>query len=333
MLINVKDSIFNFFELEDPHLILDRAYSKILINNKKPILVKSRINKKNSTNFFINIIIVILWNLIISFEALFKSVIYDKPIVIREFSNIPTMCFFWIYFIFRKRIFFNINHNLKNNIHLVPRPILFLCFLGFNFIFFDGASSKKLLPYKYRKCFSYPLFPQEKSNKIPNKKGKFVVGIVGNFRKEKVDKDFLFDLILKARVNNKIKFLIGSRSDSLDFNNILNPEDILSTKTQAQYSEFLCKINYLLIFAKKETYMFRHSGTISDAIEHGVIPIVPAFPVFISQVSVPCRVGFVYNDIDELESFLLDKYKLASVPSRNFTMFTINRSQTQNIKF
>ena len=166
MLIQIKKFIFNFIELEDQHIILDRAYKKILINNEKPILVKSRIFIKNSSNLFVNIFIVVLWNLIISFEVLIKGIISNKPIVIREFSNIPTTTFFWIYFIFRKKIFFNINHNFKNNIHLVPRSILFLCFLGFKFIFFDGSSSKKLLPYKYRKSFSYPLFPQEKLYKF-----------------------------------------------------------------------------------------------------------------------------------------------------------------------
>jgi hypothetical protein len=333
MLNQIKKFVFNFIELEDQHIVLDMAYKKILINNEKPILIKSRIFIKNSSNLFVNIIIVILWNLIISFEVLIKGFISKKPIVIREFSNIPTATFFWIYYIFRERIFFNINHNFKNNIHLAPISILFLCFLGFKFIFFDGSSSKKLLPYRYRKSFSYPLFPQEKFYKFLNKKEKFVVGIVGNFRKEKVDKDFLLDFISKANRNSKIQFLIGSKSDGAEFINIFNPENIYLTKTQAQYSKFLSKINYLLIFARKETYMYRHSGTISDAIQHAVIPIVPALPVFTSQISNPCSVGFAYNGFDELKAILLDTHKLVSLPSKNFNIFQIHRRQIQNIKF
>jgi len=298
------NSITNFFDFSDGHSVY--LFENFYINKTKPLVVKSRFFQIYSEGSIFNYLVVILWNLLISIETFFKALFIKKPIVIREFSNIPTLAFFWIYYIFRKKLYFNINHNLNNSLDTLPKSIILLCRMGFNFLLFDGYALSKVIPKKYISNFHFALFPLIRVDKFKRKFNKkiynnrAIVGVVGNFRSEKIDNEKLIQTLLTIKNIDGVELLLGSRSFNPNLESIFQPKDVYVTKTDSDYLKFLRKINYLLIFAKKESYFFRHSGTISDALQNYVMPIVPAYPVFISQVSNPCKVGYVYNKIEEL---------------------------------
>lgn len=178
--------------------------------------------------------------------------------------------------------------------------------MGFKFLLFDGYALSKVIPKNYISNFHFALFPLIRGDKFKRKFNKkifnnrMIVGVVGNFRKEKINNEKLIQTLLTIKNIDGVELLLGSRSFNPNLESIFQPKDIHKTKTDSDYLKFLRKINYLLIFAKKESYFFRHSGTISDALQNYALPIVPAYPVFISQVRNPCNVGYVYNNIEEL---------------------------------
>ena len=59
-------------------------------------------------------------------------------------------------------------------------------------------------------------------------------------------------------------------------------------------------IDFLVIFANKDSYYLRHSGTIIEAYANVVIPIVPNYPIFRTQITNITLSGLVYNDTDNL---------------------------------
>jgi len=282
---------------------LSRAFSKVKVNGTDPVILKLPYASFLANNRYLNYPWFLLSHLVLSFKAfllLLKS--REKFLIIREFSNWISVFNIPFFYFFKNRLLLNINHNIKNANLSVPLPIKILCFFGFKFIFFDGMLLKKTLLKKINANFIFPFFPIDEEwraqKKVKHSK-RLTIGIVGDFRSEKICVNELL-LVLDKINKSGLHLKIGLRSSGLDIPEWTKGFDVVLTNSQADYRKFLSALNVIIIFARRDSYFSRHSGTIMDAIASNVIPIVPKFPVFCRQVFFPKPVGFTYDDLNDL---------------------------------
>ena len=255
-------------------------------------------------------------------------------VVVREFSSWVTLLSIPFYIFFKDRILFNINHNVRRAHLQIPLPMRVLCSLGFRFILFDGDISKTSPLKKYHDNFLVPFFPIKANRSVDNRSHLdeiITVGVVGDFRPEKIDIKKL-KFILSKFTGCSLKLRIGFRHLGKDLPDWANGLDIVSTESSQDYNDFLASLDAIIVFAAEESYYFRHSGTLMDAISHGVIPIVPDFPVFNRQINFPLSVGVMYRNIDELYELLASDIRVhITAKKKNIGAYINRRSQIQNL--
>lgn len=290
-------------QCEDHHRILNNSFENLFINNRKPILIKSYFNNITSDFFIIRSFIVFLATIkiIIDINSCLKN--KNNNIVLREFWNIPFIFLYPFFFFYRSRIFLNINHNFSKN-KSIKLSMLILIYLRYKFIFFDGSAAIAKLPIKLSNNIFTPLFPcKPKYDFNKNSIAENLIGFVGDFRREKSLNNETVQVI-NSLLNNGLKVVIGYRytrpTNLVSHKNLL----LVSTLDHVSYHLFLKSISILIVIGDMDKYYFRHSGTIMDAISFGVIPVVPNYPVFTSQVSLPNIVGQTYNSLFEIKDII-----------------------------
>ena len=85
----------------------------------------------------------------------------------------------------------------------------------------------------------------------------------------------------------------------------------VKTDKYEEYLAFMQSVDILIVFADKQKYFYRHSGTVMEAIANGVIPIVPNYPILASQVNIPLPVGLTYESLEELYQLVNEALSMA----------------------
>jgi hypothetical protein len=286
---------------EDPHTVLDAALTRLTFNGKSVKTVRARLANYRSRISFANYLLVMVSMVIMTFDLL-TAARRGGVVVAREFWNIPLLVVSPLLFPFRRRIYFNVNHNLRSLPHQFPPSIVLLSRLGFRFILFDGRLAAATFCLAVRKQFSTPLFPisiEGASAELPP--GHFdtswVVGVVGDFRLEKGSKEEVIEIISRIGAIPGVNVTIGLREPGLAVERAGLVAQVVGTRSREEYVAFLQSIDILILFARQDRYYCRHSGTIMDAIACYATPVVPNFPVLASQISHPVRVGLTYEGL------------------------------------
>jgi hypothetical protein len=119
--------------------------------------------------------------------------------------------------------------------------------------------------------------------------------------------DFLYQKRSALKYSEEFKNWDIRISNSFNTNNDLkNIKNIkfFNTKSHQKYLKFLSSCEAILILANKKDYFYRNSGSIMDSISCGAVPIVPRFPVFISQINKPVKIGFAYKSLEKINEVL-----------------------------
>lgn len=296
-------------KISDPHLILNEAFDNFTINNISPTLVVFHL-KTFSSQFKLIRYLIILLNTIFLIIDIWREKNRNKYIVIREFSNLPLLWLSFLVLPFRRKLFFNVNHNLSSLPSRFPWTINFLCKLGFQFILFDGLRTSKYFPGNCLKSFFFPPFPSnglisKPSRKYPSKKDSPLIAFVGDLRPEKGDSYKIADALKKLSLSLKCKIVYGSKDGKLPKNLDFGDISVVNTKSRGDYFRLLRESSVVIIFAEKNSYFARHSGTIMDVVASGSVPLVPSLPVFISQIRNPVPVGIEYRELGDLRSSVI----------------------------
>jgi hypothetical protein len=292
----------------DPHISLNEAFKRLKINGEKVMFVKSRIANFHSKLFLIRLILVLISSLIQLYDIFVLIIKFRTTIIVREFSNTFMLLFSPIFFVFRKHILFNINHNLIDFNSNSFSPIKIMCSMGFRFLLLDGSLAVSSFPKRMRAQFLTPFFPLtrqiNKSYKTFIKKKKRILGIAGNARLKRINVDRFHKIIKNlAKVKNWEIRISNSFNTNDDLKNIKHIK-LFNTKSYQKYLKFLSSCDAILILANKNDYFYRNSGSIMDSISCGVVPIVNHFPVFISQISKPVKIGLEYKSLDKINEVL-----------------------------
>jgi hypothetical protein len=293
----------------DPHLSLNEAFKRLKINDEKVVFVKSRIVNYDSKLYLIKHTLVFIRSIIQLYDIFLSIIKFRKTIIVREFSNNAMFLFSPILFLCRKHILFNINHNLIDfNLNSFS-PIKIMCRMGFRFLLLDGSLAVSSFPKSIRTQFLTPYFPltrrvNNKSYKISIKKKKRILGIAGNARLKRINLVRIHKIIINlAKFKNWEIRISNSFNTNNDLKNIKNIK-FFNTKSHQKYLKFLSSCDAILILANKKDYFYRNSGSIMDSISCGAVPIVHRFPVFISQINKPVKIGFAYKSLEKINEVL-----------------------------
>jgi hypothetical protein len=180
--------------------------------------------------------------------------------------------------------------------------------MGFRFLLLDGSIAISRLPKVMRAQLLTPYFPLTcqgyKSRKIFIKKKKRILGIAGNARLKRVD-IVRFQKVIRnlAQIKNWNIHISNSIKNKDYFANCKNIK-FFNTRSRKEYLKFISSSDAILILANKKDYFYRNSGSIMDSISCGAVPIVPRFPVFISQITKPAKIGLAYESIENINKVL-----------------------------
>ena len=292
----------------DSHLVLNQALKRLQIKDEKVIFVQSRIVNWDSKFYLIRLILVFIRSVLQVYDVLQSIIKFKKTIIVREFSNYSILLFSLILFFFRKHILFNINHNLIGNKFNSLFPIKIMCSMGFRFLLLDGSIAVSRLPKVIRTQLLTPYFPLTcqiyNTRKISIKK-KRILAIIGNARLKKINvvqiQKFIINL---AKIKNWDIHISNSFKNKDYFENYKNIK-FFDTRSRRKYLKFISSSDATLILANKKDYLYRNSGSIMDSISCGAVPIVPCFPVFISQINKPAKIGLAYKSLKNINKILL----------------------------
>jgi hypothetical protein len=296
------------YKNEDPHLILNQAFERLQIKNEKVVFVKSRIVNWDSKFYLIKLTLVFIRSVIQVYDILLSIIKFRKTIIVREFSNYTMFLFSPILFFFRKYILFNINQNLIGTNFNSFLPIKIMCSMGFRFLLFDGSYVVSRLPKIMSTQLLTPYFPLTcqayKSHKISIKKKNRIFGIAGNARFKGIDTTRIQQVIRNlAKIKNWNIHVSNSFKNKDYFTKYKNIK-FFNTRSRKKYLKFISSSDAVLILANKKDYFYRNSGSIMDAISCGAVPIVPRFPVFISQINKPAKIGLTYESLENINEVL-----------------------------
>lgn len=287
------------------HIIYHNIFKSFRINGHQ-VKTIGYLNYSKSRSIFLNFKFVFFSNLTV-FLTLIRSKA-DVPYVVTEFSNWMVFIFSPVLFLFRKNVFFVINHNAtsKGRFSYILKILLLL---DFHFILFDGGKIVKMLSIPKKMNLHTPLFPidnvrfQKYSPIIIKSEINVVkVGLVGNFNSSKTNYDDMSQCLHQLTSNSNVQVLFGLRGKDIDLENFLSKFGVgyVYTSTSEDYSKFLSNIDIGVILALREKYFYRNSGTIMDMAACGVNVVCPDYPVFRSQIEIPSQIGVCYNNIGDV---------------------------------
>lgn len=288
----------------DPHTILSAAFEKCLIHGHKPVVVKSRFARLHSKIRAVRLVLICLAMPLMVLD-IWVAALTRKPIVVREFWNLPLAAVCLLLWPLRHRIMFNINHNLSGLPQQFPASLRRMATMGFHFILFDGSDAAKQFPAEVLPAFHFPLFPCVVGSAARAPGSPPVLAVVGDFRAEKGDPVKIRTLIKTLAKDTRWTVHIGKHGNKAALFGNDEGITIVDTSSHADYLSFLSTADIVLVFADSTQYYVRHSGTVMDAIACGAVPIVPNLPVIASQVSNPDAVGITYSDLSDLEACVI----------------------------
>ncbi|HIF9110443.1 TPA: hypothetical protein ACX6PT_003226 [Photobacterium damselae] len=224
-------------------------------------------------------------------------------VILREFNTIPFLISSLFLFPISKHVILNVNHNFqkasKSKIHSLA--IRWFDWLGFSYLCFEG----KFNLFKFKKeiiSIPFPMSPIVSTNLKP-KCDSISVGFIGSYRKEKN-----IELLLEAlNVIKGHKLILGTDKVSLLEEYKEKGWTVYNTTDYQDYLKAINDIDALIVNYNKNSYNFRHSGVITDFIYQGKLVIVPKFEFFSAQILTPCRVGELFESLDEIPFIIENK--------------------------
>ncbi len=237
-------------------------------------------------------------------------------IIIREFSNIPMLLVWPFLTLLNNEIYCLVNHNIqlatRNRFEKFAIKTLsrlnckFLCLEGV-----DGTEESGIIP-NGSNILTLP-FPIKSLNRnITRVNNNKLIGIVGRFRKEK-GVDELLNVLHRARTNKALDVDILLGCPDKEYLKLWNIDGIrtIDTTTSTMYKKAMDSCDIIIFNYDIESYYFRHSGVISDAISDGKIVVCPNYPLLKKQITIPEIVGFTFDQISELPTAVISALELA----------------------
>ena len=223
-----------------------------------------------------------------------------RIIFLREYNNYGFVFLLLSGFIFRKKILFNVNHNIKSLLQHKKKERL--CkFFNAELVIFEHIKYPENSPRWF-----FPFNSIKTNQKIHKKDEAINIGVVGSSRSEK-QADKLLELLVSQKKNGAFKnskFWLGSSIDTRSSQDQKENIIFFDTSLNKSYHELLKKLDIVVINYSSD-YFFRTSGVIADAIQNGCAVIAPNYELIRNQIQWPVSVGLNYdNEFDFIKKLL-----------------------------
>jgi len=303
--------------VEDPHLVYGEAFVHLSIDGCPPNVVESRFKRLTSSSYSLRAALSGLAALGLVFD-IYAARARGGTVFVREFWNIPLLLTALMIWPVAGSVLFNMNHNLANARAGLPAPIQWLAGMGFRFVLFDGGSFANQLPDRLRQGFYTPLFPSVAAAE-PRTPAQppYRVGVVGSITSIAEESEHFFGQLRQVGAESDVELCYGRRGQVPAQIEQIPGVRIVETSSRSEFAAYLQSLDVAIFVAKKRDYFYRHSGTVMDAVSAGVVPIVPSFPVLVSQVMQPVPVGLSYDNIDILPEVVRRAVSQLAPLSRN----------------
>ncbi len=230
-----------------------------------------------------------------------------RRVLIREFSNLPLLLWAPVFFPMRRRLYFVVNHNLQWAVSYGIERVAWrmLQRMGFRMVFFEtrdlSLPSFFQLNHPRHCAIPHPVAPPSdvvgSRRAAPNTLS--LVGIAGHARPEKEQRALIETLVAAGR--GKWRVALGASSPDIYVAALRDSGvDVRDTAGGAEYQSFLRDCDAIVIAPRESRYRFRPSGVLADAVSAGTPAVAPDFPLFRSQLSVPCDVGEIFSRPEDL---------------------------------
>ncbi len=228
-------------------------------------------------------------------------------IIVREFLTVPLFLSWPLYFRFRKKTLFIVNHNLqKAHANKLERMVFkALLRLGMRPLFLDTDTGIRELEIELLNNHYLVLpYPIIKISQKPIHDNKFTVGIIGDNRKEKKI-DEIVEALYKVCNEQEIQLLIGSMDTSMLDTWHDKGVKTINTSEFKDYVQAFCLSDVIVLNYDRAAYYYRISGIIFDAIAANTVVICPDYPVLKDQISRYGLAGVTFSDMSDIAAILL----------------------------
>ncbi|HYH15187.1 MAG TPA: hypothetical protein VD794_08205 [Flavisolibacter sp.] len=158
----------------------------------------------------------------------------------------------------------------------------------------------EIRPFNKSIVIPHPLAEESCCNRNRNRIETFV-GVVGMLRQDKPILQVIEFVLEYIKSHENVKVFVGT-----PFWQVLPIElkkmkvDLIDTTSKKQYFDFLKTLDIVIADFDRDSFYFRPSGIINDAVSCGCFVIAPDYPVFKAQLSRPVKVGETYQSLDDL---------------------------------
>ncbi len=242
----------------------------------------------------------------------FKSVpicLKNDLIIVREFLTIPLLFTWPVFFIYRRKLLFIVNHNVQFIVHNSMQRCAFwlLAKLGMRYVFLESpAGSELALSRKViDDCLILPIPAKSIEINIKadshDEKKESIVGIIGDFREEKGNRELLNYLYEISQLpSTSWKLIIGTNDSQVHSWCADREITVIDTTESSGYFRAYHACDVVVLNYRESAYFYRSSGAICDAISFGTTVLCPDYPVLRQQLSAHGIIGEVFVEQGEI---------------------------------
>ena len=235
-------------------------------------------------------------------------------ILVREFLTALVFVVWPLIWPLRRRVYFLVNHNLQEaHRRAFERTILrLLARTGFRFACLEttagfaelGIAPEPVLVLPHPLAGLAPAKAEEGSDEP-------MVGVIGAMRAEKGSEEILAALArLRAEGRLKARLLLGCPEADVRAVWRARGFEVIDTGGDAAYRAALARCDVVVLNYRRDRYLYRASGVAADALARRTAVVCPDFPLMRQQLSVPAKVGAVFDGIGGLEAAVRDALAL-----------------------
>lgn len=227
----------------------------------------------------------------------------SHTVLVREFLTWPLFIMAPSLYFQRNRLWFLCQHNMAFASCKVGHRIILklLSELGFRFVLYENVEAWHVILGKAAppsKVYAIPLpFPVETVGRVRTYPVSTVtVGFVGNFRKEKSPTWALDALIAAFTPNGEMsgcQLLVGS-PDAEFRESYAQHARVIDTTIYESFVDALKACDVVVLPYEPESYAYRSSGVLAEAVAYGCAVVAPDLPTLRDQVFYPAAVGACY---------------------------------------
>lgn len=231
-------------------------------------------------------------------------------ILVREFLTALAIVVWPLIWPLRRRVYFLVNHNLQEaHRRVFERTIVrLLARTGFRFACLEttaGFAEIGITPDAER----FLVLPHPLAGLVPvgperqNGSAEPIVGVIGAMRAEKGSEEILAALAqLRSEGRLKARLLLGCPEDEVRAVWHERGFEVVDTSGHEAYGEALQRCDVVVLNYRRDRYLYRASGVAADALARRTAVVCPDFPLMRHQLTVPARVGAVFDGIGGLEA-------------------------------